>query len=355
MRTLSLGRSLAIPALFVLAGCATAPPGSPPADLVWPLPPDAPRIRYVEALSRSDQFKDQSRNWLKDVVLGADDRRTMRMVKPYAVATDQKGRVYVSDTGLSRVWVFDREKKEVRFIGDSGQGQLATPAGIAVDAHGRLFVADTRHHQIFAFDDTGKVVLAIGQPDEFYSPSGVAIDRGSGRLYVSDTGRHKIRVYDTDTGKFLFEFGRRGVQPGEFNYPTHLFLKKGALYVTDTMNFRVQVFALDGRFVRKYGEMGAKFGQLARPKGVAVDSEGHIYVADAAFGNFQIFNGDAELLLFVGRTGFQLGEFFLPAGLFIDDEDRIYVVDQYNRRVQVFQYMGEVYLAKAKQTNAKAQ
>lgn len=354
MRTLSLGRSLAVPALFALAGCATATPG-PPADLVWPLPPDAPRIRYVETLSRSDQFKDQTRSWLQEVVLGADAQRSMRMVKPYAVAIDQKGRVYVTDTGLSRVWVFDREKKAVSFIGDSGRGQLATPAGIAIDARGRVFVADARHHQIFGFDDTGKVVLAIGQPDEFYSPSGLAIDRGSGRLYASDAGRHKIRVYDTDTGTFLFEFGSRGVLPGQFNYPTHLYLKKGALYVTDTMNFRVQVFTLDGRFLRKYGEMGDRFGQLARPKGVAVDSEGHVYVVDAAFGNFQIFNGDGDLLLFVGRTGFQSGEFFLPAGLFIDDEDRIYVVDQYNRRVQVFQYMGEVYLAKAKQTNGHAQ
>lgn len=44
-------------------------------------------------------------------------------------------------------------------------------------------------------------------------------------------------------------------------------------------------------------------GDFARPKGVAVDSEGHIYVVDAAFGNVQIFNSEGLLLLFFGQMG----------------------------------------------------
>lgn len=352
MGSAGLGRLAAGPALFVIAGCATvqAPP-SP--NLVWPLAPDTPRVQYLESFSRSDQFAEKRRDWLREVVFGPDGKNVTRMVKPYAVTTDQKNRLYVSDTGLSAVWVFDREKKEVRFIGDSGQGKLATPAGIVVDSRGIVFVADAKLRKVFAYDDAGNVVLGIGQADEFTSPSGLAIDPASGRLFVADAGRHKIRVYDSQTGQFLFEFGQRGIQTGQFNFPTHLFLRQGVLYVTDTMNFRVQVFSLDGKFLRKYGEMGAKYGQLARPKGVAVDSEGHVYVVDAAFGNFQIFNGDAELLLFVGRTGISPGEFYLPAGMFIDGDDRIYVVDQYNRRVQVFQYLGAIYLAKAKLAKAK--
>lgn len=331
----------------LLAGCATAV-APPDLSQVWPLPPDSPRIRYLETLWRSDQFKDENRSWLKDVVLGPDEARaTKRMVKPYGVTTDQQGRIYVTDTGLGVVWVFDREKKEVRFLGDSGQGRLATPSGITVDSRGVIYVADTKLDRIFGYDPAGKVILAIGQPDEFYSPAGLALDDRSRRLYVTDAGRHKIRVYDSVSGAFLFEFGKRGAAAGDFNFPTHLHVKRGQLYVTDTMNFRVQVFTLDGQYLRKYGQMGASFGQLARPKGVAVDSEGHVYVVDAAFGNFQIFDTRGDLLLFVGRTGASSGEFWLPAGLHIDGKDRIYVVDQYNRRLQVFEYLGSVEIAKA--------
>jgi DNA-binding beta-propeller fold protein YncE len=90
-----------------------------------------------------------------------------------------------------------------------------------------------------------------------------------------------------------------------------------------------------------FGELGDSPGQLNRPKGVAVDSEGHIYVADSSFNNFQIFDPQGQLLLFVGQGGSEAGEFSLPAGLSIDDQDRIYVADQGNSRIQVFQYVTE--------------
>ncbi len=322
------------------AGCASAAPPKP-VDLVWPLPPEAPRLRYVETLYRSDHFKPASRNWLKEIVDGPGGNQSEGMGKPYAVTVDDKGRVYVTDTGGARVWVFDKEKQQVRYLGTEGQGQLKTPSGVAVDARGYVFVSDTSQDRVFAYDETGNVVLAIGAQGEFYSPAGLAIDRSTGRLYVADAGRHKVRVYDTGNGRFLFEFGERGTAPGQFNFPTHLHMKGGALYVTDTMNFRVQVFSPEGVFLRKYGEVGAAFGQFARPKGVAVDNGGNVYVTDAAFNNFQIFNKEGQLLLFVGGLGHKFGEFWLPAGIHIDVRDRIYVVDQYNRRVQVFQLLGE--------------
>ncbi len=346
MRTPVGARGLLAGAVIVLAGCATAPP-APPREYVWPLPPETPRIRYVESFSSSEHYGAGRRNWLRDAVLGPDGRKLERMVKPYAATTDRQGRLYVTDTGIGAVWVFDPEQKQVRFLGNEGPVRLATPSGVAVDERGVVFVADTKLDRVVGFDQAGKVVLAIGQADEFYSPAGLAVDPRSGYLYVADSGRHKIRVYETVGGRFLFEFGRRGTGPGEFNFPTHLAFHRGRLYVTDTMNFRVQVFTPDGTFVRRYGEMGDRFGQLARPKGVGVDSEGHVYVVDAAFGNFQIFNGEGELLLFVGRTGREPGEFWLPAGLHIDGRDRIYVVDQYNRRVQVFQYLGGADVARA--------
>lgn len=336
-----------------LAGCATAA-APPPSELVWPLPPDSPRVKFVETFARLDHFGSDRQGWLTDLVLGPDASKAKRMLKPLSVTTDAKGRVYVTDTGVARVWVFDREKKEVRFLGESGHG-LAAPSGVAVDSRGVVFVSDFQMRRVFAIDQNDTVLLSIGKDDELVAPAGLAIDERTKRLYVADTRGHRIRVYDTITGEFKFELAERGNGPAQFNFPTNLFIRKGVLYVGDTGNFRIQALTLDGKFLRKYGELGANFGQLARPKGVAVDSEGHLYVADAAFGNFQIFDTEGELLLFVGNHGAERGQFRLPAGMHIDDQDRIYVVDQFNSRVQVFQYLGkDVELAKAaKQANTR--
>ena len=79
---------------------------------------------------------------------------------------------------------------------------------------------------------------------------------------------------------------------------------------------------------------------MFRPKGIAVDSEGHLYVVDGLWGIVQVFDQQGRLLYYFGGRGMANGEFQLPAGLFIDREDRIFVVDSFNRRVQVYRYFG---------------
>ncbi|MEK6713487.1 MAG: 6-bladed beta-propeller [Nitrospirota bacterium] len=79
---------------------------------------------------------------------------------------------------------------------------------------------------------------------------------------------------------------------------------------------------------------------FSKPKGIALDSEGHIYVVDAAFNNVQIFDQEGRLLLPFGEMGNKPGLFWLPAGMDIDDDNNIYVADQYNRRINVYKFLG---------------
>jgi sugar lactone lactonase YvrE len=79
---------------------------------------------------------------------------------------------------------------------------------------------------------------------------------------------------------------------------------------------------------------------MFRPKGIALDSEGHLYVVDGLWGKVQVFDQEGHLLYYFGNQGTDKGEFQLPSGLFIDRDDRIFVVDSYNRRVQVYRYFG---------------
>ena len=105
------------------------------------------------------------------------------------------------------------------------------------------------------------------------------------------------------------------------------------------MNFRVQAFDADGNFLRSIGRLGDTPGSMARPKGIAVDSEGHLYVVDAAFNNVQIFDDEGRLLLAFGAFGNGPGQLWMPTGLWIDQRDRIFVADRYNNRLQVFDYL----------------
>ena len=318
---------------------------SAPPQLTWPLPPEQPRIRYLTTYRGADDFKRTKRpSKFASMLLGAADASNQpsdMMMKPYGVAASPDGRIYVADTAARRVFAFDTDAKTVSFVGESGSaGRLVKPIGVAVDAQGTVFVADVTLKRVFGYARDGRLSLAIGHDGELANPSGLAVDRVNKRLYVADAAKHHILSYSTVDGSPGPTIGKRGAENGEFNYPTNLTVDaSGRLYVTDTLNFRIQMFDAKGRFVGAFGTLGDSPGCLNRPKGIGVDSQGHIYVIDASFNNFQIFDQRGQLLLFVGAGGRNPGEFFLPAGLFIDEQDRIYVADQGNSRVQVFQFI----------------
>ncbi|MDD5316396.1 MAG: SBBP repeat-containing protein, partial [Candidatus Cloacimonetes bacterium] len=88
------------------------------------------------------------------------------------------------------------------------------------------------------------------------------------------------------------------------------------------------------------GERGLYLGNLVRPKGVAVDSEGNIYVVESLHDYLLVYNREGQLLLALGGTGGDIGQFYLPSGVWVDSRDRIFVADMFNARVMIFQFLG---------------
>lgn len=217
------------------------------------------------------------------------------------------------------------------------------PQCVAVDAQDNIYVSDSETGKVFVFNSDGKYQRAIGSikggEGYFKRATGIAVDSAAQRIYVTDTLRDKIFMMDMQ-GNILLTIGGRGVGDVEFNFPTELRLDGQDLIVVDAMNFRVQALGRDGSFHYAIGKLGDSTGDVFRPKGIGVDSEGDLYIVDGLWGVVQVFNRQGDLLYYFGKRGTRPGEFQLPTGLFIDRDDRIFVVDSYNRRVQVFHYFG---------------
>jgi DNA-binding beta-propeller fold protein YncE len=326
-----------IAGLFSCAGApATMVSEKPSGAYAWPPPPATPRIKWLTQWSDRYDFGKPSQ--VMEFLVGKE--RVEKLRRPNGVVADAAGNVFVAEPEIRTIFVFDQEKRVLRFM---GMGTVAGPIGLAIDnKRNILYVSDTRLNKVFAFNkDTSSLVMTIGGPGEFKNPSGMVYDEQRERLYVADTQNHAVKVFDKE-GRPLFTIGTRGKDEGEFNFPSYVAMdKSGRLFVVDSFNFRVQIFDAEGNFLKKFGKLGDSTGYFTRPHGIGVDSEGHIYVVDAAFNNFQIFNEDGRLLLWVGGVGQQPGQFYLPTGMYIDSKDRIYISDTFNRRVQVFQYLKE--------------
>lgn len=323
---------------FMGSGCAEKK--VPVGKFIVPAPPEAPRLFHVTTYRGEIDFQKDA---ALDLFIGEGGAFTKNMVKPYGVSA-YKGKIYATDTALGIVFVFDPVLKKVTYLGDQPSGKLALPVSVAFDGKGLIYVSDAKAQKIFVYDENGSAQKMIGSGDDLYRPTGIAINRDLGLLYVADTLQHNIKVYTLE-GKLVSTIGKRGSEDGEFNYPTNVNIdrRNGNIVVGDTQNFRIQIFDNNGKFLSKFGEVGDKPGMFARPKGVAVDTEGHIYAADSAFNNVQIFNDKGELLLYFGGAGMAPGTFQLPTALYCDEEDRLYTTEGFSARVQVFQYISEAW------------
>jgi DNA-binding beta-propeller fold protein YncE len=299
--------------LMLAAGCATKPAGKTTYTF-FPPSPDEPRVQFLTSFSsdidlgRSSSFFD----YLTGKPAGPNP-----LVKPYGLAL-QNGMLYVCDTMAGAIEVFDLAKKSARYFMPRGEGRLQVPINVTLDGDGTRYVADAGREQVLVFGKDENFIAALGEKEEM-KPTDVAVT--ADRLYVADVKGHCVRVYSKADRKPLFTIPRDSKgEEGKLFSPTNLALdKEGRLLVSDTGAFAVQVYDLEGKYLRRIGQQGVAPGLFARPKGIAVDREGRAYVVDASTQVVQVFDPEGKLLMFFGQPGATTqGELYLPAAVKID-------------------------------------
>jgi DNA-binding beta-propeller fold protein YncE len=324
---------------IIVAGCASAPPAPQQEKLVWPPPPQPTRIQFVRTITSAEDLKSDTTFSTKLAVFLAGERIPEgRIAQPMGLAVSDDGqRIYVSDPLQQKIFTFDYGTKELR-----QNDQVQYPGGLALDAQENLYVVDTGLKLVTVFDRQGKKLRDIND-GTLARPNGIAVDRKNNRVYVVDTGNSEakeqnVKIYDT-AGRRL---GAIGGAPGggfsEFQLPTMVAVDDaGKVYVTDTLNARVQIFDAEGKFVFTFGQTGSNWGEFDKPKGIALDSFGNIYVVDTGWSNVQIFNQKGQVLLFFGGRGPVPGMMKNPISMAIDRNNHIYVGDYLNHRINVYE------------------
>ena len=90
---------------------------------------------------------------------------------------------------------------------------------------------------------------------------------------VTERDNHVIKAFDA-SNTFLYKFGEKGNQDGQFNSPRGMCLDgSDNLLVCDSENNRVQQFSLDGRFT------GKTTVPLQGPLGIVTAPDGSILVS----------------------------------------------------------------------------
>ncbi len=227
------------------------------------------------------------------------------------------------------VMCFDGQTGEL--VSSWGKNTFIMPHGLRADREDNLWLTDIALHQVLKFSHDGRLLMTVGEKGKpgldgkhFNQPTDVAV-ASDGSFYVSDGyGNSRVAKF-APSGEFLFDWGRKGDRPGEFNLPHGVTLdSEGRVYVADRSNARLQVFSGDGRFLAEWkrAELGRPWAVTAAPDGLLyvvdggdpdltrpgrsrmlkLDLEGHLLDAWSSFGNYdgQLFWGHD---IAVGKSG----------------------------------------------------
>jgi DNA-binding beta-propeller fold protein YncE len=306
--------------------------------------PPAERLRFVREFSGPDDLTKGLPSPVEKslgIIFGPADQRTLftNLEKPFAVTTDSTHRVFVADPTAHGVHVFDFVNYKYFFLGGPGS-KIRSPVGVAIDANDQIYITDPIIGLVLVYDSKGKFLRYLGKVGDgesyFQAPTGIAIEKRTGYIYVCDTPRHMVIMLDKE-GHILGHFGKRlgGNGPGDFRYPTRILTAGEDMFVLDTANSRLQILDLSGHYRREI-----RIPELSADTGLALDAQKNIYISNLQLDAIDVFTYDGKFLYRFGSIGAGPGEFRRPSGMWVESGNRLYVADTMNKRVQLFEIQG---------------
>lgn len=272
-------------------------------------------------------------------IYGWGTKKDELLVKPRGVAADADGNIYVTVPSRGLIAVFDRNGKFLYKFGGWGTkpGNLRGGIGVAVSSkYNRVYVADRVRFRLVIYTLKGQFIkeVPILSPVTPY----VAPD---GRVFLATFG--PIVIFDKD-GNQIGSIGRRGLLPGEFDFPHGLAMdKKGYLYVSDTNNTRLQVLDKKFRVVGVKGKPPSSLLETTRefglPAGMAIDEKDRLWVVDSFDFSIKVYTNTGKFLAkFGGESGSLDGQFRYPDGIAYLGNRTFAIADTGNNRVQVIRF-----------------
>src|ERR1700704_1624060 len=237
--------------------------------------------------------------------------------EPHGIFVHPNDFVWVGSFNRHRVMKFTREGKHLMTLGEyektGGSADthlLGGPSGIWVDPKtNEAYISDGyRNRRVIVFDGaTGKYLRHWGAygnvpddterfdpktmvsgalPKQFSTPHGIT-GSTDGKIYVADRRGNRIQVFDHQ-GKFLAE---KVIAPATLSSGSAFVIvlspdaQEQWLYLADGTNHKIWILRRsDLQIVGEFGRGGRQAGQMLRPHGMSIDSQGNLYVGEASTG-----------------------------------------------------------------------
>lgn len=255
-------------------------------------------------------------------------------VRPNAMALDKKGRVYVTDGGSGKVFVYSENGRKLAEFGHPGTGKsdFGFANGIVVTKEGNLMIADSTNNDIKVFNPDGKYLKTVLKSSDHVKPG--YMSQGSDRLiYVSDLLNKQILVMDENGVKHRVV----GTSEKPLSYPQGTAVdKNGMLWVADSGNYSIRIFDAKGHQVNEIKGGGQPETPFSMLRGIAFDQTGRAFIADTIAHKIRVFNSEGKQLYTFPTSEASKNLLIFPTTVVMGPGNKLYVVDRGAGGVRVF-------------------
>lgn len=250
------------------------------------------------------------------------------------VAVDKNGNIYIPDSAVGRIYIFDSAGNFLRELQTpkEGKGTLVSPAGIDVDDEGLIYVSDRKLHKVFVYNQEGKFQKEWGVMYP-HIPEVVG-----DKIFLTTYG--PFYVYDKK-GKLLAKWGKMGKEKGNFNRAYGVYIdNEYNVYIADMMNARVVARKRTGDFIWTLGApkrfMTDYNTTFQAPTGIIGVEDGKLlYMTDGLDSSINVITIKGKLLGKMGELGSDDGLLNQPSAIDRISGNRFAIVDKGNKRVQI--------------------
>ena len=234
--------------------------------------------------------------------------------------------------------------------------------GIYVDGNDNVWLSGSakEDNQILKFTRDGKFLMQIGHAgqntgsgdtENVGGPAGLFLYKKANELFVADGYfNHRVVVFDAGTGKFKRAWGAYGRKPDDsykfppraqliagdpppqFNNPVHAVLVSNddLVYVADRTNNRLQIFNVDGTFVKEVFVARNTLQQEGTVHNFAFSPDREqrfLYVLDGSNKAIRVYNRQSMQMVenIGGHAGHNAREFFHAHSFASDSKGNLFI------------------------------
>lgn len=242
-------------------------------------------------------------------------------------------------------------RQSLRDLTSNEQGLPSLPTALTSDAQGHLYLSLSDYRQsseegmIRKLDHNGETLLAFGphglQEGQLLQPVALAISHE--QLYVLDAESLFVNIF-TLQGQYLRRFGGRGQGLGKFSKPVHMVASPaGELFVLDTGNQEIQRFTPNGDYLSRYAFRAERDSEKLRPlEGVAVDTHGNVYIVDGLGKKLRRIAADGKPGITFALESLVGEPTDAPWLLQVTDEGQIFAVRKGGQVLRTYSAMGDL-------------